>query len=45
LYRLVERARGGEEHGETLAQLPREKLWELHPWRHSGPGWMGPRAA
>jgi len=22
-----------------------EKLWVLHPWKHSRPGWMGPSAA
>ena len=30
------------EDGKVLAQL--EKLWLLHPWRHSRPGWMGPWA-
>ena len=27
--------------GEAVAQLPRE-LWVPHPWRCSGPGWVGP---
>ena len=26
-------------------RLPSVKLWGPHPWRHSGPGWMGPWAA